>query len=326
MFAVVALKCTSLVSKKNGKNKIFNFTIINLSERAVNETMTNFKPVAAIHDLSGVGRCSLTVIIPALSALGVQCCPIPTAVFSTHTGGLGPVVKEDLTHYLLPTLAHYQSLDLEFGGIYTGYLSSEHQVDHCLKYMEAYPNALHIVDPVMGDHGKAYKAYTPAMQERMKELVAKAEVITPNFTEACLLLGIPYTEQALEVRFLKEILIKLSKLGPKCVIITGLKIESSDKLVNAGYDSITGMMHFAAVDRVPAAFPGTGDLFASIITGELVKGSNLQDAMAAATAFSALAVKVTHEAGTDTRYGVLLEPVLSKLIDPDTRTVEFLNV
>lgn len=299
---------------------------LNLTESAVNQTMTNFKPVAAIHDLSGVGRCSLTVIIPALSALGVQCCPIPTAIFSTHTGGLGPVVKQDLTDYLLPTLAHYQSLDLEFGGIYTGYLSSEHQVDHCLRYMEAYPNALHIVDPVMGDHGKAYKAYTPVMQNRMKELVARAEVITPNLTEACLLLGLPYTEQALEIGFLKELLIKLSQLGPTCVILTGLRIAGSDKLVNAGYDGSTGSMHFAAVDRVPAAFPGTGDLFASIITGELVKGHSLKDAMAAATAFSALAVRISHEAGTDTRYGVLLEPVLSHLITPDTRSVEFLLV
>ncbi len=288
--------------------------------------MTNIKPVAAIHDLSGVGRCSLTVIIPALSALGVQCCPVPTAVFSTHTGGLGQVVKQDLTDYLIPALEHYQTLDLDFGGIYTGYLSSEHQVDHCLKFMDAYPKALHIVDPVMGDHGKAYKAYTPTMQEQMKELVARAQVITPNFTEACLLLGISYTDQPLSVDFLKKTLIDLSKLGPKCVIITGLSIEGSDKLINAGYDREEGLMHFAAVSRVPAAFPGTGDLFASIITGEMVKGHTLKEAMATATAFSALAVEATYKAGTDSRFGVLLEPVLRHLIQPDTSTVEFLTL
>lgn len=236
------------------------------------------------------------------------------------------MVKQDLSEYLIPALHHYRSLDLEFGGIYTGYLSSEQQVDHCLQYMAAYPDALHIVDPVMGDHGKAYKAYTPVMQERMKELVAKAEVITPNFTEACLLLGLPYTEEALEAKFIKEILINLSKLGPKCVIITGLSIVGSEKLVNAGYDSTTGVMHFAGVDKVPAAFPGTGDLFAAIITGELVKGRSLRDAMASATAFSALAVKYSYEAGTDTRYGVLLESVLPQLIHSDTSTVEFMTI
>lgn len=287
----------------------------------------NIKPVAAIHDLSGFGRCSLTVIIPSLSALGVQCCPIPTAVFSTHTGGLGDVVKRDLTDFIRPTLTHYKTLDLEFSGIYTGYLSSEHQVDNCLEFFDAYPDALHIVDPVMGDHGKIYSAYTPRMQERMKELVARAHVITPNLTEACLLTGREFTEAPLDTYELKKILIELSKYGPRHVIITGLSVEGCPKLVNAGYDSKTEKVYLVSVDRVPAAYPGTGDLFASIITGEMVKGKDFEQAMITATAFTELAVSITYKNGSDTRFGVMLEPVLASLaIGVDCSSVEHTTV
>ena len=142
------------------------------------------KRVAAIHDLSGVGRCSLTVIMPILSAMGVQACPVPTAILSTHTGGFGEVAFQDLTDYLPQALSHYQRLNLDFSCVYSGFLGSEAQIDHCLAFFQAYPDALAVVDPVMGDHGRAYRTVTEGMQRRMIELVGIADIITPNFTEA----------------------------------------------------------------------------------------------------------------------------------------------
>ena len=127
------------------------------------------KRVVAIHDLSGVGRCSLTVIMPILSAMGVQACPVPTAILSTHTGGFGEVAFQDLTDYLPQALAHYQRLGLDFSCIYSGFLGSEAQIDHCLAFFKAYPSALAVVDPVMGDHGKPYRTVTEGMRRRMVE-------------------------------------------------------------------------------------------------------------------------------------------------------------
>ena len=147
------------------------------------------KRVAAIHDLSGFGRCSLSVILPTLSVMGVQVCPIPTAVFSTHTGGLGEVQRRDLSDFTLPCLEHYQRLGLEFECVYSGFLSSEEQIDHCLKFFSTYKDAFAVVDPVMGDHGRPYRTITPGMRARLGELVQVADVITPNLTEALLLLG-----------------------------------------------------------------------------------------------------------------------------------------
>lgn len=155
--------------------------------------MTNPIPrVLAIHDLSGFGRCSLTVILPVLSALGVQVCPLPTAVLSTHTGGFAEVAMRDLTDFLAESLSRYQELKLDFDCVYSGFLGSEDQIDICADCLSRYPDALKVVDPVMGDHGKPYRTYTPAMQRRMGELARHADLITPNLTEACMLLGQPY--------------------------------------------------------------------------------------------------------------------------------------
>ena len=138
--------------------------------------------VAAIHDLSGFGRCSLTVILPVLSVMKVQVCPVTTAVLSTHTGGLGDVVVKDLTDMLEPALAHYKRLGIEFECIYTGWLGSSEQVDICLDYFKSYPDALAVVDPVLGDHGKPYRTSTSDQIARMSQLVPVADVITPNLT------------------------------------------------------------------------------------------------------------------------------------------------
>ena len=150
--------------------------------------------VAAIHDLSGFGRCSLTVAIPVLSAMGVQCCPLPTAVLSTHTGGFEGYTFRDLTEEMAAAAAHWKALDLRFDAVYSGFLGSERQIGLVRQFLRDFrrPGTLAVVDPVMGDFGRVYETYTPAMCRRMADLTAEADVITPNLTEAALLLGVPY--------------------------------------------------------------------------------------------------------------------------------------
>lgn len=269
--------------------------------------------ILAIHDLSGFGRCSLTVIIPVLSAMGMQVCPVPTAVLSSHTGGLGEVELRDLTDYLAPTLQHYKKLELDFECIYSGFLGSSQQIDHCLEFFKSYPDALAVVDPVMGDHGRAYRTVTPEMRARMHELVSVADLITPNLTEACMLLNEAYDPVPLTVEQAKSKLVRLSKLGPKQVVITGVELASFETICNIGYDARRGAFWCVTCDYVPVSYPGTGDLFAAVLTGALLQGDSLPMAMERATRFAQTAIKTTYSYGEDTRYGVMLEPILSRL-------------
>lgn len=270
--------------------------------------------VAAIHDLSGFGRCSLAVILPVLSAMGVQACPVPTAVLSTHTGGLGEVTMRDLTDYIGPALAHYQKMGLEFECVYSGFLGSVHQIDLCLSFFQAYPQALAVVDPVMGDHGKPYRTCTADMRGRMGELVRAAEIITPNLTEACILLGRDYPVDRVTTSEAKSILARLGELGPDMCVITGVLLADG-RMSNLGYDRQRGAYWRVDCDYVPVAYPGTGDIFASVLTGGLLTGDSLPIAMSRATAFLEQAIKTTYSYNTDTRHGVMLETCLHKLTD-----------
>lgn len=265
--------------------------------------------VAAIHDLSGFGRCSLSVILPAMSVMGIQVCPVPTAVLSTHTGGLGDVVFRDLTDYILPALEHYAALSVEFDCIYSGFLGSSAQIGHCLEFFEQYPDTMAVVDPVMGDHGKPYRTYTPELCARMGELVRAADLITPNLTEAAILLGEEYPQAPLSHVMAKSWLVRLSALGPRYVLITG--VELADGTVsNLGYDAQRGAFWRVACDYVPVAYPGTGDIYASVAVGAMLTGDSLPIAMERATRFLEYAIKTTYGYGTDPRYGVMLERCL----------------
>ncbi len=268
--------------------------------------------VAAIHDLSGFGRCSLTVILPILSAMGVQVCPVPTAVLSSHTGGLGTPQIRDLTDFISPTLSHYKELDIEFECVYSGFLASEEQVDHCLEFFKQYDKSLIVVDPVMGDHGKSYKTYTPKMQKRMGELVRAADVITPNLTEAYMLLGKEYSHAPHTRSELKSMLANLSQLGPNFVIITGVELASGE-MANVGYDRKNNSYWCVIGDYVPASYPGTGDIYSAVLVGSFLRGDSLPMAMDRATGFVETTVKTTFSYGSDTRYGVMLEKSLSWL-------------
>jgi pyridoxine kinase len=257
--------------------------------------------------------------MPALSAMGMQVCAVPTAILSTHTGGMGEVEMRDLTDYTAGALRHYRRLGLSFDCVYSGFLSSEDQIGHCLEFFEAYPLALHVVDPVLGDHGRAYRTVTPGIQKRMRELVGAADIITPNLTEVAMLLGCDYPKGPLTASLAKSLLARLGELGPRQAIITGLSL-ATDTMVNVGYDRERGAYWRAECEYVPASYPGTGDLFASVITGSLLRGDSLPLAMSRATSFVQLCVKTTYGYGTDPRFGVLLEKSLPWLTREEIMT------
>lgn len=268
--------------------------------------------VAAIHDLSGFGRCSLAVIMPVLSAMGIQCCPVPTAVLSTHTGGFEDIVIKDLTDFIRPALDQYKKLGIDFDSVYSGFLASAEQIDHCLEFFSAYGGSLKVVDPVMGDHGKPYRTYTPQLCKRMGELVDVADVITPNLTEAAILLDEKYPLE-LTAGEVKSWLARLCK-RVRIVVITGVPL-SEGAIANVGCDRETGGFWRVDCDYVPASYPGTGDIFASVLTGGLLRGDSLSIAMDRATVFTQIAIKNTYSYGTEPRNGVMFEPSLIRLHD-----------
>lgn len=267
--------------------------------------MNEIKKVAAIQDISGIGRCSLTVIIPVLSAMGVQVCPVPTAVLSAHTG-YGEFVMRDLTDYMSPALEHYKKLGTKFDCVYSGFLASEEQIDHCLDFFSSYPDALKVVDPVMGDGGKAYATYTKAMCSRMCELVAVADIITPNLTEAAILLGENYPLAPLRNSEAKSWLVRLSKQGAKIVVITSCPLADGG-MSTIGYDKEHNSFWKIKNDYVPISYSGSGDMFASVLIGGILKGDSLPIAMNRATSFTELTVKTTYSYGTPCTDGLMLE-------------------
>jgi pyridoxine kinase len=264
--------------------------------------------VAAIHDLSGFGRCSLTVILPVLSAMGVQACPVPTAVLATHTGGFGEPVMQDLTDFIPATLEKYKTLGIDFDAVYSGFLASAEQIDHCLDFFRSYPNSLKVVDPVMGDHGRVYSTYTPELCRRMGELVNIADVITPNVTEAAILLGEEYP-QFLERETARDWLMRLRLRAP-AVVITGVML-ADNSIANICADK-NGTISIKC-DYVPQNYPGTGDLFAAVLTGGLLKGDELHTAVNRATMFTQSAVQATFRQQTEPRNGVNFEQLLPSL-------------
>lgn len=273
------------------------------------------KRVLAIHDMSGFGRCSLTVIIPSLSVMGHQVCPVPTAVFSTHLGGYGEVSKRDLTDFLPSVYQHYDRLNLDFECIYTGFLSCDSQIDSCLMFMERWKNCLKVVDPVMGDNGRVY--VNEGIVKRMKELVVKADVIVPNLTEAYILLDMPFDMTPMTHEEAKSMLTKLSFMGPKQVCITGVSLLGGPNYANIVYDKERGAFWLIPYEHMPVSYPGTGDLFASCLTGGLLWGDSLPIAAARATSFCGDCVKTTYSYGSDTKQGVMLERSLGALIGRD---------
>ena len=277
--------------------------------------------VAAIHDLSGIGRTSLTVVIPVLAAMGIQVCPLPTAVLSSQTGGFDDFSFVDLTHAMPDFLDHWDRLGVSFDAVYSGFLGSPAQaalVERCIETHLA-KDGFAVVDPVLGDNGVFDPTITPDMVEAMRHLVTCADCITPNITEAAFLLGEQYPGDNLEIPRLKEWLIRLGDMGPEMVIITSVPLrKTTHQSAVAAYQKSRGLFWQVACDYIPAFYPGTGDTFASVVTGSLLQGDSLPIAIDRAVQFVTLGIRATFGHDLPTRNGILLERVLQSLYLPTT--------
>ncbi len=284
--------------------------------------MNPAKTVAALHDLSGVGRCALTVAIPVISAMGLQVIPAPTAALSAHTA-FPDYVGLDLTDYLDACLNKWCEMGLRFDCIYTGYMASVRQEEIARRFMDAQPGAIKVVDPVLGDDGVMYRALPKDMPQAMRRLCKGADVITPNWTEAVLLTGgngIPAGKDALPgTRIqvdgvsegeLRSMLERLMELGPKKALLTGVVLE--DRHVNAWMEQ-DGRVRMLEYQPVQAGFPGTGDLFASVLAGGLTKGMAFEETARLATEYVRTTMLHTVDCGTEPVYGVQLEQTLQLL-------------
>lgn len=273
--------------------------------------------VAAVHDLSGIGRCSLTVVIPVLSAMGAQVCPVPTAVLSSHSGGYKGFSFVDLTTQMHGFIDHWKSLNLRFDCIYTGFLGSGDQIAIVENFIDSFSLAgngkrpLVVVDPVMGDQGTRYSTYTDEMQLRMRRLVEKADLITPNMTEACFLLDEPYSPGVKSLEEGKVLVKRLADMGPGKVVVTGVLMEDGSRC-NLAY--ARDDFYLVKYSHIPVHYPGTGDLFTSVLIGSLLRNADLQSAVATATEHVRATVEVTQNRNTPEREGVLLEKTLGDLI------------
>ncbi len=282
--------------------------------------LTPVLKVAAIHDLSGFGRASLSIIIPIISTMGIQVCPAPTAILSTHTGGFENYTFIDLTEDLEKYLEHWKELKIRFNCIYTGFLGSPRQITIISNFINnlAFHNPLVVIDPVMGDNGLLYKTMTGDIVEEMCRFVNLADIITPNYTEAAFLLGEKYKPYIKEAE-IKEWLCRLSNMGPKTVIITSVPALAGKEGTNvAAYDRDDGRFWKVKCDYIPAHFPGTGDGFTSVIVGSILQGDSLPIALDRAVQFITQAIRASYGYKYPEREGVLLERVLDNLKAPVT--------
>lgn len=271
--------------------------------------------VAAVHDVSCVGRCAQTVIMPVLSAMGVQVCPLPTALLSTHTGGYTNFTFLDLSNEMTKIIAHFKRLGTVFDSVYSGFLGSAEQINTVLGFAtyckEINPGCIFLADPVMGDDGCKYATYTDEMCMLTRKLITKADIITPNLTEACILLDKPYKDSFSDDE-ISGMLSGLCEMGAKNIIITG--IHRADK-VGAVFMCDNGSLcgeYFAKRD--PNNYPGAGDIFSSIILACAHKKMHLYDAVKLACDFISEASSLTSSFGTPVKEGLAFEGLLGKLI------------
>ncbi len=283
--------------------------------------------IAAIHDLSCIGRCALTVVMPTLSVMGYQTVPVPTALLSSHTGGFTDLHFRDLTADMDLIADHFERLGVRFGAIYTGFLGSDAQIASVARMIEHFgtradetgEKPLIVVDPVMGDDGVLYSTYTKELVEGIRHLSAYAEVLTPNLTEACLLARTPYAETATlpmdEARaFADRLLDRLTaQVCPLArIVITGVHLADGS-VANFGRDG-DGTRFCVSRPHRGRAYPGTGDVFASVLLGALLDGDRFEAACARAADFTGMLIAESSKRATPERMGVALETYLHLLI------------
>ncbi len=272
------------------------------------------KRIVTIQDISCVGKCSITVALPIISAMGVECGIVPTAVLSTHTMFSGFTFK-DLTEEIIPIAEHWEKENFKFDAIYTGYLGSFEQIRIISEFFDRFKTDDNIIfiDPVMADNGKLYPGFDKAFALEMAKLCSKADVIVPNLTEACFMTNSKYNPDGDEA-YIKDILKKLAELGAKKVVLTGMSFEKG-KTGFVGMDSESGSIFTYSHDIVNAIYHGTGDVFSSATVGALMRGRPLSDALRIAADYTVECIKKTIKNGKLNWYGVDFEEVLPMLVN-----------
>lgn len=282
--------------------------------------MTTLKKIAAIHDIAGFGRSSLTVVIPVMSAMGHQTCPVPTAVLSTITGFYKDYEMLDLTPLMPRYLAHWERENLKFDCVYTGFLGSAEQADIAVSFIERLKAPLNVVDPVFADNGEIYSCFDKSIIKAMRALCSKADIITPNATEAAFLLG--SKKPLSSVKEAAEASAALSNQGTS-VIITS--VPDGDNVAVVLRNSETGRVCKICNPYISHAhYPGTGDLFTSVLVGALLSGKNLEKSASQAADFVFTSIKAAYENAVPLREGVPLEFMLQRLRENRCLAIQYL--
>lgn len=269
------------------------------------------RKIAAINDLSGFGRCSLTVSLPVISAMRVQCCPLPTSIFSNHTG-FPSFAYEDFTANMRPFIGEWEKLGLRFDGILTGFLGSPEQISIVQDFLRRFhaPGTIVVVDPVMGDGGALYPTYTEELALGMRALVREADIITPNLTEACHLTDTPWHDGKWSMRELTRLAEQMAAMGPQKIVISGIPQGEfiSNFLYMPNHDPCIARSH-----RIGTSRSGTGDLFASIIAADAVNGVDFTESVKKATRFIKRCILRSIEMKLPVTDGVAFEELLTGL-------------
>lgn len=272
------------------------------------------KRIVTIQDISCVGKCSLTVALPIISAMGVETGIIPTAVLSTHTMFQNFTVR-DLTEEIRPITHHWKNEGIGFDGIYTGYLGSFEQIDLMVELFRSFKTSknLILVDPVMADNGKLYPAFDEAFAKKMATMCAEADMIVPNITEACFMTDTPYKE-VYDEAYVKDLLGKLSQLCPGVCVLTGVSFEPGKTGV-MGYEKATGEYFYYCHEKLSRSYHGTGDVFSSTCMGAMMQGKKWQEAVTIAADYTKECIRLTIADPEGRNYGVNFEQAIPYLLE-----------
>ena len=275
------------------------------------ESLERVKRIAAVHDISGCGKCSLTVALPVVSATGVECSCIPTALLSTHTGEFTGWTRRDLTDQMLPIARHWHSLGIRFDGIYSGYLAStaQERVLEEVYDLIAGEDTLIVCDPAMADNGSYYAGFGHDMRDTFRRLCARADVITPNITEAALLSGEEYRPAPHSGEYIERIFEGLSALGPRIIAVTGVHTGAGE-IGTVVLERESARRYSAMRPELGGVFYGTGDIFASAFAALLTRGAPVGTALELASSLVADSIEYTYRQGTPRRDGVAFELAL----------------
>lgn len=274
------------------------------------------KTAAAIHDISGLGKCSLTAAIPVLSAAGISVGVLPTAVLSTQTGGLNHYTYRDLTSDMRPVMHHWEEIGIKFDAVYSGFLGSAEQVDIVCEFVEKFgkEGSVFLCDPAMADNGSLYDTFDGDFVDCMKRLCAKADILVPNFTEAALLLGETYEEPPYTENYIVHIVKTLAeRFSVNNIVLTGVDFDSRS-VGAAAYDALSDKITYSLRPQIEGMFHSTGDLFASALLGGILNDFSVNAACDKAIDFTVSAIAQTVKTGGDSRFGLCFEKCLPDYI------------